>query len=102
MFSGAFWSFPRPRKCSAARFDAFRALGNVQRRVLTLSEASGRLQSSPGVPGKTWPAFLTPSEISRRLRSSPGTRPDLAGVPDAFHTSESDHGTALLEIKEGR
>ena len=31
---------PRPRKCSAACFDAFRALGNVQRRVLMLSEAS--------------------------------------------------------------
>ena len=26
-FSGVFWSFPRPRKRSAARFDVFRALG---------------------------------------------------------------------------
>ena len=26
----------------------------------------------------------------------------LAGVPDAFHSPDSDHGTALLEIKEGR
>ena len=39
-FSGVFWSFPTPRKRSAACFEAFRGLGNVQRRVLMLSEAS--------------------------------------------------------------
>ena len=39
-FSGAFWSFPSPRKRSAARFDTFRGLGNVQRRVLELSDPS--------------------------------------------------------------
>ncbi|ETK01239.1 hypothetical protein N425_10825 [Tannerella sp. oral taxon BU063 isolate Cell 2] len=31
---------PRPRKCSAACFGAFRGLGNVQRRVLELSDPS--------------------------------------------------------------
>ena len=64
-FSGVFWSFPKPRKRSAARFDAFRALGNVQRRVLILSEASGRLRP---------PAKIAGYEL---LRCS-------AGVPDAF------------------
>ena len=33
-------TLPTPRKRSAACFGAFRGLGNVQRRVLTLSEAS--------------------------------------------------------------
>ncbi len=33
-------TLPTPRKRSAARFEAFRPLGNVQRRVLKLSEAS--------------------------------------------------------------
>ena len=33
-------TLPTPRKRSAACFEAFRPLGNVQRRVLTLSEAS--------------------------------------------------------------
>ena len=35
-----FLSFPTRRKRSAARFDTFRRVGNVQRRVLELSEAS--------------------------------------------------------------
>ena len=43
-FSGVFWSFPTPRKRSAACFGAFRGLGNVQRRVLTFSDPSGRLR----------------------------------------------------------
>ena len=47
-FSGAFLSFPTRRKRSAARFDTFRGVGNVQRRVLTLSEASGRLGTRVG------------------------------------------------------
>ena len=34
------FSLPRPRKRSAACFGAFRRVGNVQRRVLMLSEAS--------------------------------------------------------------
>ena len=54
-FSGVFWSFPRPRKRSAACFDAFRRVGNVQRRVLTFSEASDGGQTcaagrSPPIP----------------------------------------------------
>ncbi len=78
-FSGVFWSFPRPRKRSAARFDTFRGLGNVQRRVLILSEASGRLRP---------PAKFAGYEL---LRCS-------TGVPDAFHSSESDHCIAIFEI----
>ena len=55
MFSGVFWSFPTRRKRSAARFDAFRRVGNVQRRVLTFSEASDGGQTcaagrSPPIP----------------------------------------------------
>ena len=78
-FSGVFWSFPRPRKRSAACFGAFRGLGNVQRRVLILSEASGRLRppakfswypaSLAGIPdglcrGKE--VLLVPGQLGRR------------------------------------
>ena len=74
-FSGVFWSF--------------RGLGNVQRRVLELSEVSGRLRPpakfagyellrcSAGVPD----AFR---DLGAAAKFSWGTRPDLAGVPDAF------------------
>ena len=68
-FSGVFWSF--------------RGLGNVQRRVLELSEPSGRLRP---------PAKFAGYEL---LRCS-------TGVPDAFHSSESDHCIAIFEIQEGR
>jgi len=71
------WRLPRPRKRSAACFDAFRALGNVQRRVLELSEPSETFS------GVFW-YFPRPRGGCGRLRSFPGTRPDLAGVPDAF------------------
>ena len=62
-FSGAFLSFPRPRKRSAARFDTFRRVGNVQRRVLTLSEASGA--SADGLC-RGWEAGEVPGQIRRR------------------------------------
>ena len=48
MYPTGFPAFPTRRKRSAARFRAFRGLGNVQRRVLTLSEASGRLGTRVG------------------------------------------------------
>ena len=65
-FSGVFWSFPTRRKRSAACFDAFRRVGNVQRRVLTFSEASERLRGGCGRrrsfsgTRQAWPASLTP------------------------------------------
>ena len=76
MFSGVFWSFPRPRKRSAACFDAFRRVGNVQRRVLTFSEASEGGQTcatgrSPPIP----PIFAADYRVDG-CTSDPNTAPD--------------------------
>ena len=69
MFSGVFLRFPRPRKRSAARFWAFRRVGNVQRRVLTLSEASGA--STDGLcRGRE--AGEVPGQIRRRPQGPSG------------------------------
>lgn len=77
--------------------------------ILTPSDPSGgcgRLRSFPGTRPDLAGVPDAPRGSCGRLQIYQGTRlmypASLAGVPDAFHSSESDHGTALLEIKEGR
>jgi len=68
-------------RCSAGVPDAFRDLG-----------APAKFSWYPAKLGRH------PWRPLPRQGSSPGTRPDLVGIPDAFHTSESDHCTAIFEI----
>jgi len=77
-FSGVFWSFPRPRG------------------------GCGRLRSSPGTRPDLAGVPDAPRGSCGRLRIYQGTRlmypASLAGVPDAFHSPDSDHCTAIFEI----
>ena len=90
MFSGVFWSFPRPRKRSAACFDAFRRVGNVQRRVLTFSDPS---EGGTNIHDKVFPAH--PAYLCRRL-SGIGMRCELSDTMSDYYLLPRDYSNYYL------
>ena len=90
MFSGVFWSFPRPRKRSAACFDAFRRVGNVQRRVLTFSDPS---EGGTNIHDKVFPAH--PAYLCGRL-SGIGMRCERSDTMSDYYLLLRDYSNYYL------
>ena len=88
--SGVFWSFPRPRKRSAACFDAFRRVGNVQRRVLTFSDPS---EGGTNIHDKVFPAH--PAYLCRRL-SGIGMRCERSDTMSDYYLLLRDYSNYYL------
>ena len=92
MYPTGFPAFPTRRKRSAARFRAFRGLGNVQRRVFELSEASETFSGA----FLSFPTRRKLSEASGRLGTRVGAyciRPTKRPGTGRIHVPGYDHSS---------